>query len=171
MADVAAPPRHRAWLPCPSEEWSWLVPWSTALWRTNCAPPARLSHSILAAGTKRANRRAANPSDPNRPERQCPSCTRRPAEKSRCVVCRLGDYAWMTGNPDVIAPEGARSWKYQSKSQPDLNYREFDGAALCNSPRVFPDLLGESRSARIMVISFRWRTTSFNQLANHGFRA
>src|SRR6266850_3908646 len=68
MGGVAAPPR-RPLLPCPSEAWSWLVPWWTALLRTNCAPLARRSPSILEAGTKRANRKTENPNNPHGSQR------------------------------------------------------------------------------------------------------
>src|SRR6267142_5614815 len=64
MGGVAAPPRRLS-LPCPSEAWSWLVPWWTAPLRTNCAPAACRSPSILAAGTTRANQETENPNKPN----------------------------------------------------------------------------------------------------------
>src|SRR6266850_621844 len=64
MGGVAAPPRRLS-LPCPLEAWSWPVPWWTAPLRTNCAPPAWLSPSILAAGTTSANQGTENPNKPH----------------------------------------------------------------------------------------------------------
>src|SRR5882672_8346073 len=64
MGGVAAPQRRPS-LPYPLGAWSWLVPWSTALLQTNCAPPAWLLPSIWAAGTKSANRKTENPNKPH----------------------------------------------------------------------------------------------------------
>src|SRR5882672_6854131 len=76
MGGVAAPQRRPS-LPCPSGAWSWLVPWSTALLQTNCAPPVWLLPSIWAAVTKSANRKTENPNKPHgflhlRPETALP---------------------------------------------------------------------------------------------------
>src|ERR1700674_4945112 len=64
MGGGAAPPRRLS-LPCPSEAWLWLPPWATALFLTDCAPPACRSPSIWAGGTKSVNRKPENPIHPH----------------------------------------------------------------------------------------------------------
>src|SRR6267378_4390195 len=87
MGGVAAPPRRLS-LPCPSEAWSWLVPWSTAPLRTNCAPPACQSPLILAAGTKGASRKTENPNNPHGSQRLRPETAPRFLPSNVCKGAR-----------------------------------------------------------------------------------
>src|SRR5467141_1346592 len=79
---------QRLSLPCPSEAWLWLVPWSTALLRTNCAPPACRSPLILAAGTKSASPKTENPNNPHGSQRLRPETAPRFLPSNVCKGAR-----------------------------------------------------------------------------------
>src|SRR6266852_2583147 len=89
MGGAVAPPQRLS-LPCPSEAWLWLVPWSTAPLRTNCAPPACRSLLILAAGTKSASPKTQNPNNPHGSQRLRPQTAPRFLPSNvlqRCKQC------------------------------------------------------------------------------------
>jgi hypothetical protein len=72
----------------------------SALLRMNCAPPAQQSLSILAAGTRRANRKTVNPKDSDRSAWPSDSSSRGDANHTG---------ARLTFSPSLLCPDDDRS--------------------------------------------------------------